>query len=141
MGTPLEEAMARATDEELYDILHLNRAEYSVEAIAVAEEEVRKRGLEPARLELLQAGIERKKLRAMEPLSWPVKILLFLCGLTFFSILILAIVAVVMEVTLRGADRKYREGWRWIGYGVAVMIAIVVGYSVLIVTLLHFRHM
>jgi hypothetical protein len=132
MRTPLEAAMARATDEALYEILHLNRAEYSAEAIAVAEEELRRRNLTSEQTEEFRIGIERRLARAEEPLSPAGKILLFLCGLTCFGIPL----AIVVGFAFRGADRKYREGWRCIRYGVAVaIIALVVYYAVIIAVL------
>jgi hypothetical protein len=133
MSTPLEEAMARATNEDLYEILHLNREEYSAEAIAVAEHEFSKRNLEPAQLEELLAGSERKRLRAAKPLSLPVKVVLFLCGFSCVGILGLPILATVVEVSYRGADNRYRESWRWIGYGIMTFMVLLALCFMLIV--------
>jgi hypothetical protein len=132
MSTPLEEAMARATNEDLFEILHLNRGEYSAEAIAVAEQEFNKRNVEPAQLEELRTGSERKRLRATKPLSLPMKVILFLCGFSCIGILALPILATVVEVSYQGADNRYRESWRWIGYGIMTIIVLLVLCSLLI---------
>jgi hypothetical protein len=112
--------MAETTDGELYEILHLNRAEYSEEAIAVAEKELARRNLEPATLDEFRADVERKKEVATTGLSLPVKLFFVLCGLTCFGV----IFAVVVEVVYREADTKYREVWRWTGYGFAASLVI-----------------
>jgi hypothetical protein len=131
MRTPLEESMSRATDEQLYEILNLNRAEYSSEAITVAESELRKRSLELGRVQELEDSIERKRARATEPLSWPMKLLLFYCGATCLGIPVL-IIAVVTEVAFQEADRKQREAWRWLGYGILVPVVAAFGCFVVI---------
>jgi hypothetical protein len=120
MGTPLENAMSRSTDQDLYDILHVNRMEYSEEAIAAAETELNKRNLAPARLEELQVEMENQQSRATEPLSDLMKIVLFMCGLTCFGIPL----ALVLALAYRGADRKSDEAWRWTWYGVTTMIML-----------------
>lgn len=125
MATSLAEAMARATDDTLFEILHLNRSEYSAEAVAAAEEELRHRDLSPARLQELQASVDEKKQSNAEPLHPVIKVGLFASGLLCVGILLVPL-AVVTEIVYREADAKRREAWQWLAYGLLGAFVIMV---------------
>ena len=113
MATPLENAMSRAIDQDLYNIVHVNRAEYAEEAVAAAERELNKRNLSSAKLEYLQVEMEKEQYRETESLSPFMKVFFFVCGMACICIPL----AIAIELSYQRADTKRRDAWRWIGYG------------------------
>lgn len=132
MDASLVEAISRATDEHLFEMLHLNRAEYSAEGIAAAEAEFQSREFSPTQLQEFQEAVDQKKKLAIEPLSPFVKVLALFFG--FFCLGVpLIILAFILEIAYREADVKRREARQWMGYGVAAAIT-----SVIVVLLISF---
>jgi hypothetical protein len=137
MRKELLQAMSVATNEDLFDIVHRNRSEYSAEAIEVAEIELQKRNLGPKQILDLEAGAKRKDLLAAQPLTWPTKFALFICGLAFMSAS-LGVFGLVMFVSFgipliiffenayKECDLKRRQAWQWLGYGFLTAIAAMI---------------
>lgn len=123
MSPSLQQRMSQKTDEELYDILS-HRKDYTPETIEVVEQELSKRNLKPPRISQLKAITKAKKRKeemiARKPLQWPLRIILFL-----FPLGIPQFIA-AEYFRNKGAERKYRECWRWMIYGVIFYVAIFV---------------
>lgn len=87
----LADQMRGRSDEELHEMLHLHRDDWTSEALDAAEREFRKREVNPTRLVELRANTEatrrHEEVAASQPLSFPLKLLFFLinpstfCGL------------------------------------------------------------
>ena len=83
MALPQEfwEQLPQKTDAELCDIV-ARREDYLPEALAAAEDELNKRNVAPARIAELKTAIEAQQskdaAKALEPLGWPLRILIFL---------------------------------------------------------------
>jgi hypothetical protein len=137
MHEELVQAMSVASTKDLFDIIHRNRSEYSAEAVLFAEEELRKRNLEPKQILELQARDERIKILAVQPLTWPIRIALFICGFGLMSSL-LGVFGLVMfisfgipliilvEIVYKEFDLKRRQAWQWMGYGfLSAIVALI----------------
>jgi len=114
------EQMPRKSDEELFGIL-AHRDDYMPEAIAAAEQELNKRNIEPPKIAEFQTLAKEKKdeedIISNEPLSWPIRIILFLfpVGIPQF----------ILAEHYRGkSKRKAEECWTWMVYGIIFYAAI-----------------
>lgn len=114
LPTDFEKKLTLKTDEQLYDML-AHEEDYLPEALAAARAELQRRELDPARVTQLgrqtEAKLDEESRIANEPLSWPVRILMALLafGIPQF------VAAKAYEVS--GYQRKHRECWAWMRYG------------------------
>ena len=119
MSLPPEfwENLSKKTETELYDMLALERA----------REELRKRNLSPDQATRLESVPQSQKAmeetRAGEPLSWPLRILIFVlcCGISG------AVFAVYYDS--KGFKRKAKDCWITLGASLAVHFLVTLIYS------------
>jgi hypothetical protein len=120
MVNELARRIGERSDGELYEMIFVNRQDWTPAALELAEKEWARRELAPDKLKDAQAVYEVKKLDrdaiANEPLSTRQKVLFFLFNFAFC----LGIPQIVMaSATFRscGYERKYRESIQWMLYG------------------------
>jgi hypothetical protein len=114
-----EKTLTEKTDEELSDML-AHEVDYLPEALVAVRLESQRRNLSPAQIAQLdmqsQAILAQEGQAARQPLSWAVKLIMFLLS---FGI----IQAVVAEsYRNKGYSRKHDECWTWMWYGVGFWI-------------------
>jgi hypothetical protein len=115
--------LTEATDEQLYDML-AHDADYLPEALAAARMEIQRRNIGPTlhpQLEARSEAISAQEVQAAQrPLSWPVKIIMFLLPFGLPQILVAAVVA--ERYRNKGYTRRYKECWTWACYGLGFWI-------------------
>lgn len=118
-----DERMAKLSDEELYDVL-ANEADYLPEAIDAAKKEIQNRNLSSEKLAEFETHVQEKQQAETEkaglPLSWPIRIFMFLFPLGVAQIL------VSEYYRNQGYQRKAKECWTWMGYGILFYIALII---------------
>lgn len=116
--------MAKRTDEELIQVLTVDRDSYLPEALAAANEEFEKRNLPAEKISSITEVLLQKKeidtQRANEPLDVAIKVVTFIFPL---------IVTLILSAFYKsgGYDRKGRELAAWTLYGFifyAVLVTI-----------------
>jgi hypothetical protein len=127
MPKELEQRIAARSDEDLYEMLFVHREDWTLEALAIAEQEWSRRELTVNKLAAVQAtGDERKRQRAAikdEPLSMGPKILFFVFNFAFC----LGIVQLLIADSLyksNGYERKYRDCFKWMAYGFLCLFVV-----------------
>ncbi len=102
------EQLPLKTDAELHDML-AHQDDYLPEALAAAKDELSKRNLAPETVARLEAAVQSQKVaaeaRAQEPLSWPLRILIFVCCAGLLG----ALLAVYYDS--KGYKQKASECW------------------------------
>jgi hypothetical protein len=115
--------MAKRTDEELIQILTIDRENYLPEALAAANEEFRKRNLDEEKVSQITRVISKQRdnenKRAAEPLDAGLKIAAFL--LPMFLMFILS-----GYFKANGYDKKANSLARWTFYGFGLYFIIVI---------------
>lgn len=115
--------MARRTDEELIQIVTIDREKYLPDALAAANDEFRKRNLEEEKVNQISNVISRKRdyenKKASEPLDTALKIAAFLLPMILMFIL-------SGYFKMNGYDKKANELARWTFYGFGLYIIIMI---------------
>lgn len=108
------------SDDQLYEMLFLHRDDWTPEALEIAEQEWIGRNLDAEKLRNAQAiAAERENNRlalAEEPLSTAQKVTFFIFNYTFCLGIVQAVIADIVFKD-RGYDRKFRDCFKWMGYG------------------------
>jgi hypothetical protein len=115
--------MREMTDEELYEMLYHDK-NYVPEAILAAKHELETRNLTPERSaeieDILKQQDEKNAVLASIPLQWAIRILMLIFS---FGI----IQAIFGESHRnRGYQRKYRECWTWMKYGLFFWVSLTI---------------
>jgi hypothetical protein len=115
--------MSELTDEELYEMI-AQPEDYVADAIETAKEELKTRKLSPEKIsefERERKGKEQEMATiANAPLSWPMRILMFILS---FGVL----QAIIGEYYRnKGYERKHRECWTWMKYGLFFFVSMLV---------------
>jgi hypothetical protein len=109
-----EKMLAEKTNEQLYEMVACG-TDYSPEALAAAHAEIERRSLEPAQVgqleELSEKIIAERAEAAEEPLSWPVRLTMFVFAFGVIQMI------VADNYRGRGYTRKAQEAWKWMWYG------------------------
>lgn len=117
------EEMARRTDAELIAIVTSDKNDYMPAALAVAEEEVHRRGLSHEQIELYRTksadNRRQKDQRAEKSLSFGLKAFGFFMPFTAFPLLI-----IMGFMVSKGYKRKSREFAFWILCGMSFYVAV-----------------
>jgi hypothetical protein len=125
MSPDLKKELARKTDEQLFDILRHDR-DYTPEALEIAVAVIRRRGLDPTQVQGLgtraQALCAQQAENANKPLSWPARITIFLLSGSLVAIVVVVILG--DGYRSRGYERKYRESFSCVIYGLAFWILL-----------------
>jgi hypothetical protein len=126
MRAELIQQMGRRTDEELFEMIFLHRDDWTPEAIDAAQSEWKNRALPREKIEKLWQTCSQKaqteKAIAEQPLSWLVGVFFFLLGPIFCVFGLPQIVAAEVLYHQKGADQKYKDAWKFMGYGYAILI-------------------
>ena len=129
MSLPKEfwEQLPLKTDTELYDIV-AHQDDYSPEALTAARDELSKRNLAPERVAQIEATVQSQmaaaETKAQEPLSWPMRIFIFIFCAGIFG----AVLAVYYDSN--GYKRKASDCWITLGVSVAFhLVAGAILYS------------
>ena len=128
MALPREfyEELPSKTEEELLDIIYRQDG-YLPEAVALANEELKKRNLfDPEKIANVSAIIQTKiesdnaieRSKAEEQLSWAQRILFFLFGAGIFGLI------GVLYFVNKGYKRKANECWVIIGLHIGLVVII-----------------
>lgn len=131
MANDFKEVMANRSDSELLEIVTKMKDDYQPEAVIAAETELKNRNLSPEQLDSATVEIKEKEILLTEkedlPLSSGQKALFFL----FFW----GVIPWGMAGTFKanGYQRKYREAWKSMKYGLITFI----GFNGLLLLLLH----
>jgi hypothetical protein len=120
MVDELVRRVGERSDGELYEMIFVNREDWTPAALELAETEWARRELTPEKIKDAQATFEVKKLDqdaiANEPLSIRQRVLFFLFNFAFcFGIP--QMVMATGTFRSRGYERKYRESIQWMLYG------------------------
>jgi hypothetical protein len=126
----IDAARERYQSEEsdaLIRIAYAKSDEFVPEAVTLAREILRERGVEGPDNELVaitgaqvaKQDTERVE-RANTPLSWGYKVLCFIFA-DLFAIL------VALFHSANGWKRASREAWKWMGYGWVLRVVVIVG--------------
>ena len=115
--------MAKRTDEELIQILVIDKENYLPEALVAAEKEFQRRNLQSDQFTSIVEHLSRKKeqdnIRSNEPLFAGIKIATFL-----FPLFITLILSGYYKAG--GYDRKARDMAKWTLYGFCFYFLIVI---------------
>jgi hypothetical protein len=113
------------SDADLYDMLS-HPDDYQPEALSAATGELQKRNLSPVVAAELACAARAKKgaeeAQADEPLSWPMRLVVFACILTLCGGLPFA-----LFYHIKGYKRKFREVWivYWVALGIWITFSII----------------
>jgi hypothetical protein len=109
------ETLPQKTDIDLYEML-AHPDDYLPEALAAAKEELRKRNLPPEQSARLEKIVESEKVeenaKARIPLSWPMRILIFLLCFGLLGIVL------ALYYDSKGFKHKARDCWVTMGVSV-----------------------
>ena len=118
-----EEKMSQLSDEELFDVL-AHESDYIEEAIVAAKKELRTRDLSPEVKATLEAVSEDKLFEEEEksnkPLPWIIRILMLIFAIGIPQIILAEV------YRNRGFDRRAKECWVWMSYGIIFYIIILI---------------
>lgn len=116
-----EERMSKLSDEELYDVL-AHESDYIPEAIEAAKKALQNRNLSAEKLTELESNLQEQELEKEEeadiPLSWPLRIFLFLFPLGVAQILISE------YYRNKKYKKRAKECWVCMGYGIFFYITL-----------------
>ena len=116
------------SNEDLYEVI-THEDNYVPEALQAARNEITARKLSPEIIANLEAKMHQKteenKTLSNPPLQWSLRIIMFLLSFG-------AIQAVVGEYYRnKGCERKYRECWLWMKYGLIFWVSLTVIHFIL----------
>ena len=127
------EDLAERSDEQLYDIL-AHADDYVPEALEAVRVELRKRDLPPEKATELKVAAQQKltgeQQKAQEPLSWILKVVLFLLGATCVGIWCSALLYSYYKS--KGCTKKATQCWAWFGWGLVIWAGLVIILALLI---------
>jgi len=115
--------MIKRNNEELYEVI-THKDDFVPEAVQAARDEIAARNIPPEIKTNLEAkmhqNILEEKTLSNLPLQWPVRIIMFLLSFG-------AIQSVIGEYYRnKGYERKYRECWTWMKYGLIFWASLIV---------------
>lgn len=125
MQSEFKSEMAKRTDDELLQLLTVDRDDYLPDAIIAAQSEFDKRNLPADKIELISKEIAIKKAEAMqkanEPLDVGVKVVTFL-----FPMVLTFLLSGFYKA--QGYDNKSQQlgTWTMLGFGFYIVIIIIV---------------
>ena len=131
MENKFTEAMAKCSDSELLEIVTLLRDDYQPEAVEAAKLELEKRDLSSEQLENVKEKVNRKEILSEEKKNTPLdageKFLFFIFFWGIFPWLKAG------RYKDNGYDRKHKEAWKFMNYGLFSFI----GFVILIILLVR----
>ncbi len=117
MEVDYSERMLKLSDEQLLEIIQHHK-DYLPEALQAAELELKNRNIPNSVITSIKLSIsdidKQSDERAKLPLTWDLRILLFLIPFGFLQILLAS------YYEHNGFKRKGSECWRWMFYGLSV---------------------
>lgn len=123
MSEDFSKRMVQLRDEELLEIIQHSK-DYVPECLRAVEEELRKRSIPVEKIADIKQNIsmldEVAEKKANQPLSWILRILLFLLPFGIIQMILAS------SYEIKGYKRKGSECWRWMFYGVIFYAVIIV---------------
>lgn len=120
MQEQLKQHVAARTDEDLYEMLFLHREDWTPEALAIAEEEWKRRDLTPEKLAIVQAICEERHRQRVgtkdQHLSTAPKVFFFIFNF-FFALGLLQLLIAHTLYKSNGYERKFKESILWMAFG------------------------
>ena len=125
--------LAERSDEQLYDML-AHADDYVPEALEAVREELRKRDLPPERAAELEVAAQQKltgeQQKAKEPLSWILKVVMFLLCATCVGIWCSALLYSYYKS--KGCTKKASQCWAWFIWGLVIWPVLLIILALLI---------
>jgi hypothetical protein len=123
MNEEFSKRMVQLSDEELLEIIQHSK-DYVPECLKAADEELKKRNIQVDKIADIKQNISKlddvAEAKAIQPLSWILRIMLFLLPFGIIQIL------VASYYENRGYRRKGSECWKWMFYGLIFYVVVVV---------------
>lgn len=124
MENKFTKIMNEKADYELLEIVTKLKDDYQLEAVKAAKKELESRNLDNTEIEKAQSQLERKEQIKnnikQKPLEAGYKILFFFFGWGILPWLI------AITYRVNGFDKKYKDAWRFIIYGVLMYFVLIV---------------
>lgn len=121
MSEDSSKRMVQLSDEELLEIIQHSK-DYVPECLKAADEELKKRNIPVEKIADIKQNISKlddvAETKAIQPLSWILRILLFLFSFGIIQIL------VASYYENRGYKRKGLECWKWMFYGLIFYVVV-----------------
>ena len=128
MSEDSSKRMVQLSDEELLEIIQHSK-DYVPECLKAADEELKKRNILVEKIADTKQNISKlddiAETKAIQPLSWILRILMFLFPLGIIQILL------YQYYDSRGYKRKGSECWKWMFYGLIFYVVVVVVMMIL----------
>jgi len=121
MSEDFSKRMAQLSDEELLEIIQHSK-DYVPEYLKASDEELKKRNIPVEKIANIKQNISKlddvAETKAIQPLSWVMRILMFLLTLGLPQVLLF------QYYDSRGYKRKGSECWIWMFYGLIFYVVV-----------------
>jgi len=123
MSEDLSKRVVQLSDEELLEIIQHSK-DYIPEYLRAVDEELKKRNIPVEKIADIKQNISKldgvAETKAIQPLSWILRILMFLFPFGIIQILLF------QYYDSKGYKRKGLECWKWMFYGLIFYVIVVV---------------